>query len=193
MKKSIRLTNQVRDEILLGLLKHGFDTEAKEIEERRYALSVKVYNDVFSKKDRDLMDSLPAGWLPQVTAIKVQFGGASSGVCERGFKEKVSVPHKHKNYDSTNVLKVYEDSHKFTVEHDKITDDIKEFNARKIKAKAQANAVIYSCNTTKALKDAWPEIAEIVENYEPSADSENQTALVPVENGLNELLKLGAK
>lgn len=190
MKKSIRLTNQVRDEILLKLLQHGFDAESKKIEKRRHELSVKVYNDVFSKKDRDLMDAIPAGWLPEVSEMKVQFGGASSGVCEREFEKPVKMPHKHVRYRSTNILKVYDDNHKFTQEHDSVTDDQKALKEKRNKAEAQAKAVLFSCNTTKALKDAWPAIVEIVEHYEPSADSENQTALVPVENGLNELLRL---
>jgi hypothetical protein len=190
MTKSIRLTNQVREEILQKLLDKGFSAKKKEIEARRNELSIKVYNDVFSKKDRDLMQSLPQGWLPEISEMKVQFGGTSSGVCQREFQTPVRMPYKHVYSCSTNVLKVYEDSHKFTIEHDKITDDTKVFCSERVKAEAQTKAVLYSCNTTKALKEAWPEISSIVEAYEPAEGSQNETAIVPVANGLNSILGL---
>jgi hypothetical protein len=190
MTKSIRLTNQVREEILKTLLDKGFSEKKKALEARRNELSIKVYNDVFSKKDFDLMQSLPQGWLPGVTEMKVQFGGTFSGVCQRQFQEPVRMPHKHVSYGSTNILKVYEDSHKYTVENDKITDDVRMLKSEMIKAEAQTKAVLYSCNTTRALKDAWPEIAIIVEAHEPAEGSQNETALVPVANGLNSILGL---
>lgn len=194
MTKSIRLTNQVREKILADLMAAAYDKKLKAISDRRYALSVKVYNDVYSKAQRDAMLALPSGWLPKVKSIQVQFGGSSSDVCKREFPEgeEVPVPYKDKNsWGSTNILKVYDHDHKLTLEHDAVTDDIKALNSEMEASQAEASAVLYSANTTKALKESWPEIADIVAKYEPSEGSQNGTSIIRVTQGLNE--KLGLK
>lgn len=191
MGKSIRLSNSVRDEIISRLINEAFDKKFEDIDSERYALSLKVYNDVFSKKERDAMYELPDGWLPTVSEMKVQFGGDSCGVCRREFKEPVRVPAKYtESYGR--IYKVYPDNHAFTKLHDSITSDFDSLKQLKNKAIAQAKAVLYSCNTTKALKEAWPEIENLVCEYEPSEESENKTAIVPVANGLNQILGLAA-
>lgn len=191
--KSIRLTNQVRDKILDDLLAKAFDPKEEKLQKRRFDLSSKVYNDVYTKKQRDKMQEMPEGWLPKVNSLSVQFGGAGGDVCKRQFPEgeEVLVPYKDKgSWAGTNILKVYDHSHKLTIEHDNLTDDIEEFKSQKRTTEAEARTVIYSANTTKALKEAWPQIAKIVEKYEPSEGSQNNTSIIPVTNSLNQKLGL---
>lgn len=187
--KTLRLTNQVRDEILKRIVDDQLRKQADKIAERRFSLSTKVYNDIYSKAMRDKMEELDNGWLPETTEFVVQFGGTSSGACRRMLREKKRFLHKH--VDSYNrTIKVYEDEHRFTKEHDEITREEDKLAEQFSKAKMQAKAVVYSCNTTKTLKEVWPEIADIVSEFEPKGDEENGTSIIPVITGLNELLGL---
>jgi len=185
--KSTKLTNGMRDSILSQIIKGAYLEKEKSLEEKRLAFSLDVYNDFYPEKIREQMDALPQGWLPERTEFKVQFGGDSSGVCRRMLKEPKRFQERHSGFSA--VIKVYDNSHKFTKRHDEITNALSDLTNEVSQSKTEANAILYSCHTTLQLKTAWPEIAKYVGVYEQK--SERTTAIVPMTTDLNK--KLGLK
>jgi len=190
MDKSVRLSNNIRDGILKAILSSAFDKKKEALEERRLALSEEVYNDIYPAKVREKMYALEAGWLPESNQFQVQFGGHSSGVCERNLKEPKRFLAKHRERSYGQILKVYDNSHRFTKKHDDLTADITDYKESYNRSNNEARAILYSCNTTKQLKEAWPEIAKFVEIYE--SPSERTTAIVPITTELNKALGLAS-
>lgn len=184
--KSIRLTNQVRDELIGKLLDNAFGEKANQIKEWRFDFSEKVYNDIYDKKTREAMLALPDGWLAEKTEFHVQFGGDSRGYCERMLREPKRFLAKH----SRGAIKVFDVSHKLTIEHGKIDVAIEDLRQERRTAEQQARAVIYSCTTTAHLKSTWPEIADEVVQFEPKGETDKANAIIPVMEGLNERLGL---
>lgn len=83
---AVRLTNYIRTEISNALLKHKFQEPVEKLLKKKAAFALKVYNDVFSEKDRKLMDNLPEGWMRQDKDIAVQFGAVSPLYARLRFK-----------------------------------------------------------------------------------------------------------
>ena len=185
IKKSIKLTNGMRDKIIAALIENAFREPKERLTKKRYAFSEKVYNDLYDKKTRDAMQSLPEGWLIERDEFAIQFGEHSSGYCQRNLCEPKRFLARH----ACGVLKVYDNHHRFAVEHSELEAELYVLRDEKSRANAETRAVIYSCGTTARLKEVWPEIAGIVEQYEPSGDESK--AIVPVLQDLNK--KLGLK
>ena len=185
--KSTKLSNQLRDSILSQIITKAFDDRAKKIMEERMDFSLTVYNDLYNESTRKEMYDLPDGWLPESDEFYVQFGSAGSGYCRRAFKDSMRFLWKHKKSYSQ-CLKVYEESDPLSVQHDELTKKVEKLDEERAKAKRDAYAIIYSCNTTKQLKDVWPAIAKYVEQYEPAI--ERTTDIVPITDGLNAILGL---
>ena len=63
-------------------------------------------------------------------------------------------------------------------EHEAITSKIDNLKKEVRESYNQTKAIIYSCNTTRQLKDVWPECAKYIEVYEPV--EQRTTAIAPI-------------
>lgn len=183
---STRLTKEMKEQIASKILSKAYIKKEKSIEEQRFAFSERVYKDIY-KKELDQMNDLPQGWLPESSEFTVQFGGRQTGYCRRMLREpKRFQAHHVKRYNQ--CIKIYSDNHKFTKKHDALTEKWESIREEKKNAERSIWAMLNSCNTTKQLKEAWPEIAKYVEIFEPA--SERSTAVAPIMDNLNKQLGL---
>lgn len=185
-KKSIRLTNDIRDNIKRHIMEGQFSKERKQLKEREHKLSELVYEDIYGQKTIEKMYSLPEGWLPERRSFYVQFGTCSSGYCYRRTAELKRVPN---NHNIGICHKVYDPDHELTKIHDKLTLDLNNFNEMENKLNQEVYGILSSFTTTKKLKEYWPEITGIVEKFEPD-NTEIGTQVAPILATLNDKLGL---
>jgi len=197
-----RLTKDIRDSILTEVLRHRFQDRIEVLIADRAYFAEKVYNDIYRKADREKMEALPNGWLPNNTSIGVQFGdgghryttvlfdGAVYGEVGRVRaktdkpRERVKrrVPYKH----SHGCVKVYEPAHKLSVEHQKLEGRFDELKQDYETAKRQASAALASVSTINRLVEVWPEIEPFARKYD---ETPPKLPAVPTSE-LNKLLDL---
>lgn len=197
---STRLTNDLREKIAADILRHRFNEQVDELIADRAALAEAIYNDIYRKSDREKMEALPKGWLPEEVNIGVQFGASGSRYENIDFNghiygklgalrtkrddERVTrrVLHKHR----TGCAKVYEETHKLAVRHQDIDARWSAMKAEYDAASRQTMAALASVSTIKRLLEAWPEVAPFALKYE---DAPRQLPSVPTDK-LNEMLGL---
>lgn len=66
-----------RDAIREAILIHAFQAKAQKLTDESAAFAMEVYNDVYTRKERETMYELPQGWLLEGTYIAANFGGES--------------------------------------------------------------------------------------------------------------------
>ena len=153
--KSIRLNESIRHKIISALLEKRFSKEDEAKAKKSQSLAQQVYNDQIQKKDRDIMATLPDGWLPMVSSLRVQFGDDYTYL---SLKESVPLPHNRSKY----TFAVYEKDHKLTKKFSDIDSKDDEIRDGKVDIKKKAWAILTSVRTTKQLFDVWPEVQGVV-------------------------------
>ncbi|QUS39522.1 hypothetical protein RPMA_12270 [Tardiphaga alba] len=202
---SLRLTNDIREQISLAVLRHRFSAEVNELMALRAGLADDIYNDFYRKADRDKIDALPDGWLPKSTSVSAKFGEHGSGYSQIEFTGRFTgmlnklrpQPHKTINEVARRVLikhqhtcwKVYEAGHKLSIRHDKLRDAVSDLESRVRVCEKQIEQALNSVTTAAALVKAWPEVAPFVAAIIPE---ERKAVALPVA-ALNEALKLPVK
>jgi hypothetical protein len=203
---SLRLTNDIREQISLAVLRHRFSAEVGTLMQQRAVLADDIYNDVYRKADRDRMESLPDGWLPTVLHASVQFGESGRSYQQIDFAGSFSgtlyklrpnqstkksetpsrrVPKKHEY----GCWKVYEASHKLAIRFDKVAATVSDLEERIRVCEKQIEQALNSVTTAAALVKAWPEVAPFVMAIIPE---ERKAVALPVA-ALNDMLKLPVK
>ncbi|WP_398471525.1 Nmad5 family putative nucleotide modification protein [Tardiphaga sp.] len=202
---SLRLTNDIREQISIAVLRHRFSAEVGALMQQRAAFADDIYNDVYRKADREKIDALPDGWLPKSVSVSAQFGetgrgyhqieftGRFSGMLNKlkpegqkslnDMARRVLVKHQH------SCWKVYEASHKLAIRHDKLRDAVSDLESRVRVCEKQVEQALNSVTTAAALVKAWPEVAPFVAAIIPE---ERKAVALPVA-ALNEALKLPVK
>ncbi len=181
--KSIRLTNALRDIIIVDLMKHHFTPLVDELMKDYKKFPTQVYNDVYDAKTRRRMKGLPAGWLKSTNSIAVSFGGNSSLYTELRFdgahfiygRMHIIMTKSSLNSDCPTKLILAKDLNsaakaynvqdplaklydEFVRRRDKLSNDIDE-------AWTKTNAALNSVTTTNSLLEVWPEIEPFVKKY----------------------------
>ena len=187
-QKSTRITERLGLQVIEHIIAGAFDEKEAAIEQQRFDFSVQVYEDLYDDSTRKEMEALPNGWLVESDTFNVQFGATSSGYCRRNLQKKKRFLAKHKESHSQ-CLKVYEESHPLAVAHDNLTKAQESLKEEKYRAIASAKSLVFSCRTTKQLKELWPEIKKYIEPYE-SVEERTTTALAPITTELNKILGL---
>lgn len=171
-----RLTENMRSRIAEAVLVHRFAKAFAVIAADRAALARAVYDDVLTKKQRETIASLPAGWLVTNHAIAAQFGSAYERCCFSGYNytfwigdkpADVSLPMPAKFHGS--CAKVYEATHKLSLRHDEIE---RRFSSLRDEAKGAGNevkAALAAVGTVQALVKAWPEVEPFCRDITPYA------------------------
>ena len=170
-----RLTITTKEIILKKLLKHRFLKEAETVNKEYKRLAEVIYNDLLTKKEHEILESLPKEWVPETNNILIRFGDnvqylKFSGnnlvhrihnLLEVSKKSPVvlkKIPYKYTGKFSPKVLKTYEPSSKLFKKWEKINNKQMELRADVINAEVEASAIIDTVNTDKKLLEIWPEI-----------------------------------
>jgi hypothetical protein len=177
-----RLTGWIRNGILNKLTAHRFDAEFAAINVRERALGEKIYHDIFSEAEIELMASLPEGWLLEQDSIGIQFSGYHYGSIELPSLFRFPME------KSCGCLKSYDGGTEFAAEWEKILADRADVKSRRVQARAAASAILESVTTTAALLSKWPEVAPFL----PAATEVHQLPALPIDN-INKLLGLPAE
>lgn len=181
MSKSIPLTNMMRDRFIRDLLGHRYADEIAALESEAAAFALAIYNDIYKSAQRAAMADLPAGWMPEVTSLAIQFGDSSgytrlsfdgthtyhgewSGLRKKSDAKPATMRMAHKH--TTGCAKVYAPEHRFTATFRSIEERKKDLAERVRDSRTQIKAVVYAVSSTKMLRERWPEASAFVARLE---------------------------
>lgn len=184
MLKSRQITYEIADKIVAQIVSSFMEEKEKQHKIDCTNFAERVYADVY-KKHLEAMTALPEGYLPTRGSFAIQFSEASEGYTRLYFENPKRVLDK----DLDIAAKVYDEGSLYSVEFFNLK--LVEQNLRQEKKDLciKIRAVVNSHNTTKQLKDAWPEIKKYVEPYEKVP--EKRQSLAPIITDLNKKLNLG--
>lgn len=194
---SVRLTNEIREEITTAMLRHRFAKDAVKIVKMRAKLADRVYRDLYSAADRKRIESLPEGWLPSDTRIQfrvqgsyesVNFSGGFYGELREALPPKAIGEESRlfASKDKGGCVKTYDGGHPIADAYSEMSDGFKDLKGRFVAAKRQIGAALSKASTTKRLVELWPEAAPFVAEYEKETPS---LPSIPT-SSLNEMLDL---
>lgn len=173
---STRLTKEIKESITKALIAHRFTAPVKKLYEDRAALAKAVYNDVYSRADREKMAALPDGWLPTVDQFHVYFGTSYTSVYANGhvYGDLVNVASPDRDVPVFRIqsrhkggcLKKYDGAHKLTIEHERLQGSFADLVKEVDMAKRSAMAAMSSVGTIKRLIEVWPEVAPFAKKFE---------------------------
>jgi len=184
--KSRQLSQEIRDHIEHDLIQDSFGDELADLKEKSFDLAIKAYNKIYCDKLQVAMSQVREGWLPRGKSFSVQFGTSSQGFQRLTLKEEVMFP--YKDYAKNQALIVFDDDDEITREFWKLEKIEQYLKDKKRETRKAIKQVTYSCNTTRQLKEKWPEIKKYVEKHERVFEYESNIA--PVLDDLNKKLNL---
>jgi hypothetical protein len=162
----MRLTNDIRDSLAREILRHRFSDEVDAHIGAKVAFAGEVYCDIYRKSDRDKMDAMPNGWLPENSALSAQFGASSaydtvyfSGHVDTTLRrcrkktDKPTSPIQKRVLEKHRIgcAKVYAADHKICIRREALIAAEKDLASRISAAEAQANAALASVTTLPAI------------------------------------------
>lgn len=184
---SFRLTRANRERIQTAMLRHRFEDGFRALAEEEADLARDVYKDVYRKKDRDIMTSLPNGWMRECSVISAVFGGqyASLRVNGKEYNEPLGLgievefptfrmPDKHR---ASSAVKAYSAGHRLAVRYAKHKSKKEGLREEAFRARKQILVVLQSASTSKKLLEIWPECAPFLAPFTPK---KAQLPAVPV-------------
>jgi hypothetical protein len=202
---ALRLTTSLREQISLAVLRHRFSPEVGAAMRQRAALADDIYTDFYRKPDREKMEALPAGWLPQTVCASAKFGEYGSGYAQINFSGSFTgmlhrlrpSPEKPGEETSRRVLtkhqhacwKVYAADHKLAVRYEEHRNLVSDLEARIRVSEKQIETALNAVSSAAALVKAWPEIEPFVTPLVPVVRA---LPALPV-SALNETFKLPVK
>ena len=175
---STRITKEVEKSIRSRILKERFESRYVATSENFKALANAVYNDVYSKKNQKLMQSLPKGWLCTSSGITVKFVGAGrsyerlnfSGSCDCKIMMYVNASQGNERLmpyaDIDRCLKVYDADAPLSLEYLARRAAIESLSADYDAAQMAISSTIMSFRTVAILRKEWPEIAPFTDHLD---------------------------
>jgi hypothetical protein len=159
---SVRLTEDMRREIVRGLVNNAMSKRGADHSKATYALGLKVYNQHYTAAQRRQMAALPEGWLKEAAAIAVNVGGRrcvlSFGPLTDRYKPTVlkrlphsgeePIPLEARSELGAAIIALQDEGEKISEERRRLT--------------AKAEAVLASVGTTARLAEVWPEAAPFI-------------------------------
>lgn len=154
---AIRLTKQLRERILFELLKDKFKDKEAEIEKKKINLANQIYESKYSQAERDLMTSLPIGWLEVRTGIYASLGGEFLQ-----FEFEKNSPKRYPHSQGHACL-IKEDTGKLTKAYQHIKSLIENLKDERGLLREKINSILYSAKSDKRLREIWPEISIVLD------------------------------
>lgn len=181
---SIRLTNEIREEITTAMLRHRFSTELSALVADRADFALAVYNDLYKTADRKRIADLPGGWLPTDSGIKYLcgtsfettpfngrfYGSLNSSLPEtKDASKSICMPFASKHHRT--CVATYEATHKLAIRHAELQNRFKDISDRHSTAASQVKSALSRASTTGRLIELWPEVEPFCKGYEAAAPS----------------------
>lgn len=197
------LNKNLRAQIVNALLKHTFKAQIDELVQKRAALALDVYRDIFTPAERRTMSELPKGWLPKSVSISVKHASDFTTHHFNGCIRQIKADHEnitnlqgsisnvemlitHALYCNS-CAKVYEPDHSLSVRNEKLQAELMKLCEEINNAKSVAVGIVGRFGSVATLIKSWPEIEPFVPVIR-SAGAVNLPALVPAD--LNGIFKL---
>lgn len=156
----MKLTKQLKEKIAEAILDHRFKADQQKLKAEHYDLAVAIYNEKYGKADRDLMATLPEGWLPVSESF---YAGLAGGY------DQFTLPQKCR-FRSVDGLGRYgrplialDAEHKVSKRHAELESQEKELQAAIKSASLDVWAILDSATTVDKLRDRWPEALKIID------------------------------
>lgn len=175
MMATTRISASIRDTVIHNVLNAKFSTKAGELQllqdarnKLRDELRQMAYETCYSKKERDLIASLPDGWLGTATAGQVMVNGRVTQVL---FDELRPVPFNSSSsfYGSKPVSAVLDDGHPYLlkmeelrVADEKLDQFSRSYNEERSSLKVRVRAILESVTTVNRLIEIWPEVVDFL-------------------------------
>jgi len=188
-----RLTTAIRESIRTALLRHRFEAERATLVAEGAALAAQIYDACWSRKDTQLMATIPEGWMPRVSEFRVEVAGAVAN-CDLSGDFRVrhsvfeSIEDVYRSVPSCKkygVLQVFDAGSRIAKAHEQHARKVTDFQERFAAAYTQVSGALASYSNTKLLVAGWPEAAPFVRPITPAIP----LPAVPVKQ-LNKLLNL---
>lgn len=201
-----RLTDRKRAIIAHKALMFKFKKKARQILLKDIKFAQKVYNNVYSKKERDLFESLPKGLMYHSMFFKVQFGSnfteIGTGLLDCNINNRLRTTYEDEEcngqfersdlgcvnmlmpYEDRNrCVKIYEATDKLALEFVNITRATQDFKEEFIKAKQQLINTLKVFTTIKQLEKEWKEITQFL----PKGETKVLLPALPIDD-INNML-----
>lgn len=175
MMGSTRINAVIRDTVIEAMLQTKFALDKAELERledikdgKDEELQTLAYEACYSKKERDLMASLPTGWVGEASYGQVMIDGK---VTQINFGYNRPVPHASAQdvHGTKPVSAVLDEGHPYLLKreerrvaaeaHDQFNRDYRE---RRNSLKVRIRAIIESVTTIKRLIEIWPEVVDFL-------------------------------
>lgn len=174
------LNQSMRERLRKNLMAKRFDHEDEALDKRENELAEQAWKKLVGPRNVPKINEIPDGWLDTMPWVRVDTG--DRGFTVLSLAKPKPVPQKFRH----NAVKESPDS--------KLGSAVRQFEADKEALKqtksdirSQIDAALGQFNTTKQLREGWPEAADFL----PADSQEKRVPMVPVER-LNAALGLEA-
>lgn len=162
--KSIKLTNQIREDILKSVAGRWKENNPKpDLVQAEHDFAMYLWEGKY-KKYKDVLDAVPKAFLNTDYDMKYCVNGEVGQV---RLKEKMPVD--WRGYRGA-VLKSLNDSNKHYQKYDKVRDAYKKWCDLRNEVINETKAILESVNTTKQLLEVWPNCEKFLPAYVANAD-----------------------
>lgn len=175
---TVRLTANIREQIKRAALEHKFGPLALSFVDEMRVLAADAYDDIYSKKDQALMESLPDGWLPTTNAIDVKMGSGDRFYTSIRFNGTFSSPvfrtlseipepvsKRTQSRHKWGCIKAYNDQDPLAIRFQAISDKISAMDEKFREAEVSLGAALNSVTTLKRLIEVWPEVEPFTKKF----------------------------
>jgi hypothetical protein len=147
--ENIRLTNDHRRTLVNLIVASGMAASLTEVNKREHQLAEKVRNRAYTAKDREVMETLPKGWLEERETIQLQVGESYT---ELHFSDATRM-----KADTGRCVIVLPARDELAAEIVQWQRDKTKHNEARDKLKDNTRAVINSVGSVRKLLEVWPE------------------------------------
>ena len=167
---STALNKGMREDIARELLRSADrDKEIEEARKEQQRIADQIYMKAFTYPVVKQMYSLPDGWLPTTSTIRVAVGtGTNTYRLSNEKRVPMTVVYGFGDSSIINRDAPFARDDELTDAHEGQQQHIENLRAEYRKIKRDIWTVLEGCNTTKQLIAVWPEIEHVVRKYEKS-------------------------
>lgn len=167
---TVRLNKMIKDVVKTRLIKKVFEDGQEKLKKAKARFGNKLYNDVYSLKERKAMEAMPEGFLKTSTSLKVQFQDVFTHV--HFDRRPIAAKHDY------SCCKVYDAKDPLCLEWVELKRTEDQLEKEKRKAEVDIGVVLDQVTTLKRLLKIWPEVEPWVKDFaEPPVDRTNLPAL----------------
>lgn len=161
----MKLNESHRTAIIKALVDQKLSPKIKANEDAIKEIASAVYAGAFTAAERNQMNELPEGWLPEAETIKARLGGDDFGSkLPLTMPKKVRVPSsKYGYHGETAFLVAWDATHPVARRYSDLKLEKEQLEKERDELRRHIASVVRSASTANRLVTIWPEIREVVE------------------------------